>query len=321
MASSRLSLLIIALVVVFWLYFVFKITVLRILKLKKADRQAEISEQVAGTVKSSTVMGSGKFKVTKIEVEFPNFNRALITEEFKFADSKPEERRYEVGKRVYLLVNRDAKPGVQRVKMYGGKTMIGKGYLLFSALLISFAVYGTWYLHKATLAKAGGNLSNADVLFANNGPMPAIGIVFIAALVLQLGIFKAISRSVTGKSKGSDSDLKYFGEKVMATITGYKDTNVMINNNPMVKFNYTFKDKYGTEHPGEDKLVIGKLEIGRLPEMTEKEVFYLPDMPDKSKFTENLKPQSFIGCLNGVLLFEAFVFSCILIGMYLDGIR
>ena len=51
MSSSQVSLLIIALVILFWLYFVFKITVLRILKLKKADRDAALAEQVSGTVR------------------------------------------------------------------------------------------------------------------------------------------------------------------------------------------------------------------------------------------------------------------------------
>jgi hypothetical protein len=65
---------------------------------------------------------------------------------------------------------------------------------------------------------------------------------------------------------------------------------------------------------------VGKLQIGLLPTMKEKEVFYLPQSPENSKFTENLTPQSFVGCLNGVLILQALIFSTILIVIYLAGV-
>ena len=319
MISSYISLITLVIIVLFWLILIFRITIVRYIKLRRQSDESDTGRPVTGTIVSCKKTGSGRFNVIQMKVEFPNFSQTMIHEDFKFVDSKPEENRYEEGRRVTVLLDDMAKGG-PTVKLSGGKTVIGKGFILLSALLLSGVLYGTWFLYKFTLSKIQGDWSRIDELFAHNEAMPVIGIVFIAVLIFQFFLFRVISNLGGVKKKVSDNDLKFYGEKTMATIVRYEDTNVTINNNPRVKFFYTFKDSNGREHRGEDAIVIGKLEIGLLPTMTEREIFYMPQSPENSKFTANLAPQSFAGCLNGVIILQAIIFSAILIAAYIGSL-
>jgi hypothetical protein len=318
MTLHHLSLLILAAIVVFWLLFIFKITILRYFKLRRSADESEKGRPVTGTIVSVTKTGKGRLQSIRMTVEFPNLSQTLIKEEFRFVDSRPEEYRYEEGKRVTILID-DMASGGPVAKIAGGKMVIGKGFLLMSAILLSTAIYGTWYLYKLTITRIDNDWSRVDELFMADGPMPLMGIIFIGVLLFQAFVFRAVRNIGSSKKKGNDRELKYCGEKAMASILRYEDTNVTINDNPKVRFHYSFTDRNGRTHTSEDSMVIGKLQIGLLPTMNEKEVFYLPQSPENSKFTENLAPQSFAGCLNGVLILEALIFSAILLIMYVTG--
>lgn len=317
MASSYVSFFIIAATVCFWIYLILKITVFRYLKIKRSADDAEKGRPISGTVVSVSKTKRGRFQSIKMKIEFLNFSQTLIQEEFRLIDTKPEENRYEQGKKVMLLIDDIAKGG-PAIKIAGGKTVIGKPFMLISAILLSGVFYGAWFIYKLTLSKINNDWSRIDELFAKNEAMPSIGIIFLGILVFEWFIFRTIVRIGSSKKKVNDRELKFYGEKTIATINKYEDTGVSINNNPKVKFFYTFTDRNGRQHSSEDAKVIGKLEIGYLPSMNEIEIFYMPQNPENSKFTENLAPQSFVGCINLVLILQAAVFSGILIGLYLS---
>jgi hypothetical protein len=319
MTLNHLSFFIIAAIVIFWLLFVIKITILRYFKLRRAADESEKGRPVTGTILSVTKSGRSRFQAIRMTVEFPNLSQTMIKEEFRFVDSRPEEYRYEEGKRVTILIDDTAKGGPV-AKIAGGKTVIGKGFLLLSAILLSGAFYGSWYLYKVTQLRIENDWSRVDELFMTDGPMPLMGIIFIGVLIFQWLVFRGIQKMGSSRKKINDRELKYYGEKALATINRYEDTNVTINDNPKVRFHYSFFDRNGRSHTSEDTVIVGKLQIGLLPTMKEKEVFYLPQSPENSKFTENLTPQSFVGCLNGVLILQALIFSTILIVIYLAGV-
>lgn len=318
MTLNHISFFILAAIVVFWLLFVIKITILRYFRLRRTADESEKGRPVTGTIIAVTKTGKGRFQSIRMTVEFPNLSQTMIKEEFRFVDSRPEEHRYEEGKRITILVDDMAKGGPE-AKIAGGKTVIGKGFLLLSAILLSAAFYGSWYLYQLTLTRIGNDWSRIDELFMPDGPMPLMGIIFIAVLIFQWFVFGWVKKIGSSSKKINDRDLKYYGEKAIATIHKYEDTNITINDNPKVRFHYTFTDRNGRPHTSEDSMVIGKLQIGLLPTMKEKEILYMPQSPENSKFIENLAPQSFAGCLNGVLILEALIFSTILIVMYVTG--
>jgi len=320
MTSSMISFSFIVLIVVFWFYMLLKVTFILIWKLKKVDDSAETGQPINGTVISSTARNTGKNKLMKITVEFQNFSQALITEEFQFIDSRSEENRYAVGKRIMLFINQNAKGGPS-AKIGGGKAVVGKFYLFMSVVLVGAYVYGTYRLFSFCNELIHGDWNNLDELFAVTGEINITGFVFLGVLLFNYFLFKYLGSLFGTKSKSSDRELKYFGDKAVAAILKYEDTGMTINDSPMVKFYYTYKDKYGTTHNGEDKKLIGKLDIGLLPTTKEIDVIYLSQTPGISKFATNLKPSLAMGgCLNGVVLLMAFIFSCILMGMFLSSI-
>lgn len=320
MNSNLISLSIIGLIIVFWFIVILKYTLLRILKLKLSANINERGQTIDGKVIASETKGSGKFKRQKITVEFLNFAQTPITEEFRFVDTKPEQYRYEVGKRVSLILNPDLKKGGP-IKLAGASTQISKVFILISLLIISGYAYGVFKLYEYCTAILGGNWANYEMLVENNEAMPTVGIVFLSVLIFNSFIFKMISSITKSKKNISDVELKYHGAKAMAAINKYEDTGVSVNDNPMVKFHYTFEDKYGKVHVSDDKIIVGKLDIGQLPALKEKEVLYLVNDPSQSKFVENLKPNVLGGCLKGVSYLVAFIFSIILMVMFIVSLQ
>lgn len=319
MNTNLLSLIIIVVSVLFWLYLILKITLFRYLKLKRSSNESEKGRPINGTIVSVDKTGRGKLQSIRMKVEFLNFSQTPVQEEFRFVDSRPDENRYEKGKRVTLLIEEDSKQAPV-VKIAGGKTIIGKGFLLISAILLAGAFYGATFIYKLTLARIENDWSKTNLLFEGNEAMPSTGLIFLGVIIFQWILFRLLKKIGSSSKKINDRELKFYGEKAMASIHRYEDTGVTINDNPKVKFHYSFMDRNGREHQSEDAVVIGKLEIGLLPTMKEKEVFYMPQKPEHSKFTENLAPQSLAGCLNVVLIFEAAVFTGVLIGMYVANL-
>lgn len=320
MTSSLISFSFIVLIVVFWFYILLKVTFIWIWKLKKTDESAEIGQPINGTVTASSATNAGKYKSMNITVEFPNFAQTLITEDFRFVDSRPEENRYAIGKRIMLFVNQNAKGGPS-IKLGGGKAVVGKFYLFISTVLVGAYVYGAYQLFRFCHKQIHGDWGQLDELFSVSSEINTVGFIFLGVLLFNYFLFKYISTVFGGKIKSSDRELKYYGEKAVATISKYEDTGMTINDNPMVKFYYTYQDKYGTTHSGEDKKLVGKLDIGLLPTTKEKDVIYMSQNPGVSKFVDNLKPTMAMGgCLNGVVLLIAFIFSCILMGMFIASI-
>lgn len=319
MTSALISLAVILTFLLIWVFLIFKITILRYFRLKQNQNDAEKGKPVTGTILESIKTGRGKFQAVKLKVEFPNFSNTLVTEEFRFFDSRPEEMRYEKGNRVMLLIDYDAPRGPV-VRLAGEKKVIGTSFILISMTLLGSLFYGIYYLFTASDKAIHSDWNNINPLFENNDAMPVMGIVFLATLLFQFGLFKSLGRIAGSGKKTDDKELKYYGEKTMATILKYEDTGVSVNDNPKVKFHYSFTDKNGQIHHSEESKVIGKLEIGLLPTMKEKEIIYLPQNPNQSKFTENLNPVSFAGCLNVVLVFQTLIFTVIVIAIYLSAL-
>ena len=319
MSANLISLLLIGLILLFWFVILIKFTLYKIIKLKLSGNSEERGQIIDGKVIASETKGTGKYKRVKITVEFLNFAQTQVSEEFRFVDTKPEQYRYELGKRVGLILNPDIKKG-SPIKLSGAKTEISKAFFLVSLILISGYCYGVKLLYEYCNTFLNGNWSNAESLVEKNEAIPTVGLVFLGVLIFNSFVFKLISSVTKSNKKVSDSELKYYGAKALAKITKYEDTGVSVNDNPMVKFHYTFEDKYGKTHISEDKMIVGKLDIGQLPTMHEKDLLYLPSDPSKSKFVENLKPNFLGGCLNGVFYLIALIFSIILMVMFIASI-
>jgi hypothetical protein len=318
-ALPFISLGIIAFILVFWLYILLRFTIIRVYRTAKSS-ESKTGKMVTGKVTAYKTVGkpkANKWQKITIEVEFENFVGTPIKEELTFIDTKPYSMRYKEGNRIDLRVNPEGRVPVQPA---GGQMQIGKPFLLISLGVIGGYVYGCYWLFQKLEAKVNGDFDQIPAV-VNNSSIVEMAMITIGTLVFQLLIMRLVMGKILGKkSKISGSKLKYYGLRAVAEIDKYEDTGTLINNNPMVRFYYSFTTERGEVQKGMDKMIVGKLDIGQLPEMKEKNVMYLAEDPSTSKFEETLKGNMLSGCMNIIVLYIVFIMSAILVGNFISAV-
>ena len=251
-------------------------------------------------------------------VEFPNFSNSEVTETFIFKDSRPQERRYEEGKTVPLILDDDPKKGPS-VKISGGKTKGSNGMSFVLFLLFGGALYGTYFIYTTLESKLGGDWGAIDTLPIFDG-FAIMGASFVFSSFMMLFVFKLIGRVSGGSNKGDDNRLKLQGVAVNARITDVEQTNTRINDNPLIRFYYEFEDEFGTTHKGQDKMVVPMIDIGGVKDITERRVIYEKGNPSRNRMLEAMKMTMVTGCTRLIFLFVSMIFTVILMSMFLGGI-
>lgn len=294
-------------IVFFWLYKLVTGTVLRILRSAK-EQSSKTGRIVQGEVVEYEDLGehSGGRKI-KITLELPNYADSIITEELTFVDSRPRENRFDVGKRIPLSLD-DTR--VKPVQLVGGQVQLNKFILGAAFVLIAAYLYGMWFLYAGIEMSTNWEWAKLERVFSDELLMQ------VGVMIPQLFIIWIVTRATginVGKKAGlTDRRLKYHGIRTTAQILKYEDTGTLVNHNPLVKFFYSFTDKKGNTIQSTSKLIVGKLDIGLLPQMKEKDIMYLPKTPKVSKFVEGMSMKSFAGCFRVIFLFVIFIQSVVL---------
>ena len=319
MVLSIVSALFVAFILGIWGYVLFRILFVQFYNRKKEYEDASNGKFVSGTVKrihSSKKTGGGKWNILSIEIEFPNFAYELISERFSFTDTKPEQRRYEEGKSVQLILN-EKKEASTPVRIANARGEINRFGLAIILALIGGYCYGVYLLLTKSWEAIGQDINNLPALFPEEDNL-GMGLVALFTGLFVYFLFKKIGLLQTGKAKNELRQLKYHGRNATATIERYEDTGVLINDNPKVRFHYSYADNYGTTYQGQDSKVINKLEIGTIQQIKEVEIMYFSDRPEVSKLKENLIQSSAMGCIGkAVLYFLLFIFSTIILGNFI----
>lgn len=259
MSLAHISIGIIGVILLFWFIIILRFTVIRIFKAtsEQNDRKGRV---VAGKVTKYQAIGgvNAKMQRVKIEVEFPNFAGTLIRHELMFVDSKPYANRYREGNRIDLRINPEGRIPVQPV---GSKLSVGKVFLFISIVLIGGYIYACYWMYKKLMLKIDGDFDQVGALMENSG-LVEISLITIGALAFQLLIMRFVMRFASSKKTGvSDTHLKFYGKKTVAQITKYEDTGTTINDNPVVRFHYTFTTESGMQQTSTDKMLVGKLDL------------------------------------------------------------
>lgn len=234
-----------------------------------------------------------------LEAEFPNFSGSLIKQEFVFVDSKPELRRYELGNRIQINVDESNKSNPFSLK--GAKMKATSGFKLFSLILLSGFGYGMHYFYSTLLIGIDYKLENLGAILQDTTMLLPVSICLGTTLFMYF-IFKIVFKMI-GIGGPKNKNLLYYGIRTTATINSYQDTNMTINDNPVVKFLYSFKDARGNTQNSEDKMNINRLEIPLIHELKEREIIYDRNDPTISKLMENFKNSSLMASVAKLPLF------------------
>lgn len=311
------------LIAVFWLYRLFIRPILRIFKrYKTAKATQQQGMPVQGTITASQYLGKASsrgFRLIRITVAFANFVGTLITEQFRFVDTKPYQNRFEVGKTIRLSLN-DQAISSNRVTLADQTIKIKRKTLAIYLILWSTSVYLLYhYIAQPLWTKAHQDIHQLIPMFDSLAPALLV-YIFSGTLVLIYFIFKLIDVALGKRPKG---DFKYYGLQASAHINGYAKTGTRVNDNPMVKFDFTFTTNTGETIHSSDTQLIDELAIGRIHEIKQKEVMYLADAPQKAVFADNLHESPQIQTskiLNMVFQLILFIFSVTLFAITLPDL-
>ncbi|MEP6931684.1 MAG: hypothetical protein ABI850_16800 [Flavobacterium sp.] len=221
-----------------------------------------------------------KFNTYELELLFKNLSDTEITHKTTITDVKPHERRFEAGKKISLLLNRDAK----RIPHFIIATTTATLNLRFLIL----RVVGWTVLTTAVIAYY--IFSYQTESFGMGWRFMCIGhplIICPMMLLFYRYLVHFIFRKLTGLSDDS-AVIKFKGIKTQAKLIAVSQTGTYINEQPMMRFDLEYTDNKHHVHKTSLKKVIGLLEL----DITKKEhfdIFYLPENPTHIAFANDLK--------------------------------
>lgn len=256
-----------------WILSVF-VTSSNIEKIKRegVSRQAEILSVVKQSKSGSKLDGY------LLHLSFKNLEDTLISEKIKVNDAKPYERRYEVGKRVEILIDKEVK-----IKPYFiiSSTEIRinipiliirvLGLMTFGILVMSYFIYA---YREESLGLGWRFLNLAHPLI----------ICPIVLFIYRIGgrIVKRYLDRVNDKVF-----IKFKGIKTSAKLVNVKQTGRYINDQPEINFELEYNEN-GQKRYSKLKKVIGLLELD-LTKQERADIFYVPEDPKRIIFALDLE--------------------------------
>ncbi|MDR6369161.1 hypothetical protein J2795_000601 [Chryseobacterium bernardetii] len=210
--------------------------------------------------------------VIQIVLSFPNLSNTLIEHEMMFHDSKPQEKRFDVGNKVKVLLN----PKVSQEPYFilsdqkvGFNT---SGMILRSVFLILLMAYVIG-LYSYFYWRESFDFGWRFMTFMH--PIIFSGVMtIIYVLVFQLIFSKYF------KNKKEERIL-FSGRNAEAHIISVSQTGLTVNDQPQIMFQVSFKDFRGTEHIAVYKKIVSLLKLSSLPKQGTIEIMYDENDPKK----------------------------------------
>nr|WP_294781138.1 hypothetical protein [uncultured Flavobacterium sp.] len=218
----------------------------------------------------------------ELELSFKNLSNTEITEKIATVDSKPNERRFETGKNLNIVIDRDlthppyytlanANPSINNQVI----TLKIVGLILLTVAVLFYYVYS-----YQTESYGMGWLFMS---FFHPLIMCPIALLFNANLI------KFMMR-IIGLNNNTGTDvilLKFKGIKTTAKILSANQTGTYINRQPVVAFDIEYTDERNQVHQNTTKKIVDLLNMG-MAHQGYVEILYLPENPDKFAFVSDL---------------------------------
>jgi len=243
------------------------------LKSKGVSRETKILSAV------KTSKPNSKFNIYELELLFKNLADTEITSKTTIADAKPHQRRFEVGKNLSLILNREAKeaPHFIIATTEVGINVVKVLFIVIVWLLFVVAVMG-YYLYSYQTESCG--MGWRFMSFWH--PLMVCPMV----LLFFRYFLNFIYSKLTGLNGGS-SLIKFKGIKTQAKLIKVSQTGTYINEQPEIRFELEYTDNKHHVHRKSLKKVIGLLELD-LTKQEQIEIFYLPENPNQIAFVSDL---------------------------------
>lgn len=243
------------------------------IKINGVHREAKIISAV------KTSKPTSKFNTYYLELLFKNLSNTEITHKTTITDAKPHERRFEAGKKISLLLNRDMKQPPYFIISTTTATINPLSFVLriLGWILLTAAVIGYYIFSYQTESYGMG------WRFMSFGhPLIICPIVLLFFRYLVQFIF----RKLTGLNDDSVL-IKFKGIRTRAKLIEVSQTGTYINEQPMMRFELEYADTKHHVYKNSLKKVIGLLELD-ITKQELIEIFYLPENPTQIAFASDL---------------------------------
>lgn len=210
--------------------------------------------------------------VIQIVLSFPNLSNTLIEHEMMFHDSRPQEKRFDVGDKIKVLLNPKVSQEpyfVLRDQKVGFNT---SGIILrsvFLVLLIAYVIGLYSYFYWRESFDFGWRFLTFMHPIIFSGVM-----TFIYVLIFQL-IFSQFFKNK------KEERILFSGRNAKAHIISVSQTGLTVNDQPQIMFQVSFKDFRGTEHIAVYKKIVSLLKLSSIPKQGTIEIMYDENDPKK----------------------------------------
>jgi len=201
----------------------------------------------------------------QIVLSFPNLRNTMIEHEMMFHDSKPQEKRFDVGNHVKVLLNPNVSQEPYFILSDQKVSFNASGMVLrivFIILLIAYIIGLYSYFYRRESFDFGWQFLTFMHPIIFSGVM-----TLIYVLVFQLIIGKFF------KNKKEERIL-FVGRSAEAQIISVNQTGLTVNDQPQIMFQVSFKDFRGKEHIAVYKKVIRLLDLSSIPKQGAVEILY-----------------------------------------------
>lgn len=238
-------------------------------------RKAEI-------IKSVKISKPGsKYDVYELVLYFKNLVNTEISQKTVVNDSKPQQRRFEEGKTVELLIDKDVK------KM---------PYFIFAGSEVSFNISIIFLITMGWLAIV--TLVIGYYIYSYQTENNGMGWRFIiywhplvfcpAILLLCNGIFSYFLNRIINGKKGEVELIKFKGIRTTARLVSAHQTGTYINAQPMVLFKLEYVDEQNRTRITDIKKIVNLLDLASITQATI-DIFYLKEDPDRIAFADDME--------------------------------
>lgn len=315
MSHTVITLSLVGLVLLFWFYKLLSRCFVRSFCIWNNQKSGSITQKEA-TILSVTTLKAGKKPLLELLVLFENLSGHPIHRKIRIWDSMPHLNRFQPDGKIPIGLNLAKRPKGP-VLLFTGACRISFAYMVICCSMTVLYVVGCYFLIGEAISRINADPEKYESLFRASELWQMWAIFFGAAIFLHF-LFKQIGLVVSGRNQAQNWDLLYQGLGATATIKRYWDTGTLVNDNPVVGFEYTFRDRTKQLFEGSDKKIVGKLETAALSDLEKLEIMYLPANPNISRLAENLENEGMTKFINLLFYFTLFVFSVIVVANFIQ---
>ncbi|HMI05676.1 MAG TPA: hypothetical protein VK541_24525 [Pedobacter sp.] len=215
-----------------------------------------------------------------LSLSFKNLADTEIIQKTSVNDSKPHERRYEVGKKVDLVIDKELKH-IPYFIFAGAEVSIKTTRLAFIIIgwVLLFAIVVAYYIFSYQYESHGTGWR-----FLSFGhPLLICPVVLLFYRYIGGLIFNRIG----GTSLGEAILIKFKGVKTTAKMINANQTGTYINEQPMIRFELEYTDSMQQVRRASLKKIVNLLDLSITKQETV-DIFYLKDQPERIAFASDL---------------------------------